>query len=73
MSRSVLFSGVYVGKGSKIIDSILMPNVKVGENTVIQNAIIGEDDVIGDNCRIGYGDEDINRCAPDIYKTGSRH
>jgi glucose-1-phosphate adenylyltransferase len=70
VSRSVLFSGVYVGKGSKIIDSILMPNVKVGENTVIQNAIIGEDDVIGDNCRIGYGDEDINRCAPDIYKNG---
>jgi glucose-1-phosphate adenylyltransferase len=31
-----------------------MPNVRVGENTVIENAIIAENTVIGDNCYIGF-------------------
>ena len=31
-----------------------MPNVKVGENTIIEHAIIAENTVIGDNCYIGY-------------------
>ena len=31
-----------------------MPNVKVGENTIIENAIIAENTVLGDNCYIGY-------------------
>jgi glucose-1-phosphate adenylyltransferase len=53
--HSVLFSGVYIGKGSKVADSILMPNVHVGENTIIEKAIIAENTIIGDNCYIGYG------------------
>lgn len=53
IKHSVLFSGVYIGKGSLIKDSIIMPNARIGSNTVIQNSIIGEDVIIGDNCRIG--------------------
>jgi glucose-1-phosphate adenylyltransferase len=53
--HSVLFSGVYIGKGSKVTNSILMPNVRVGENTIIDHAIIAENTIIGDNCHIGYG------------------
>jgi glucose-1-phosphate adenylyltransferase len=53
--HSVLFSGVYIGKGSKIADSILMPNVRIGENSIIERAIIAENTIIGDNCYIGYG------------------
>ncbi|NLB41225.1 MAG: glucose-1-phosphate adenylyltransferase [Clostridiales bacterium] len=53
IDHSVLFSGVYVGKGSRIKDSIIMPNARIGSNTVIENSIIGEDVIIGDNCHIG--------------------
>lgn len=52
--HSVLFSGVTVGRGSKVTNSILMPNVRVGENVIIENAIIAENAMIGDNCHIGY-------------------
>jgi glucose-1-phosphate adenylyltransferase len=30
-----------------------MPNVKVGDNVIIENSIIAENTVIGDNCYIG--------------------
>jgi glucose-1-phosphate adenylyltransferase len=53
--HSILFSGVYIGKGSKVANCILMPNVRIGENTVIENSIIAENTVIGDNCYIGCG------------------
>ncbi len=62
--HSVLFSGVTVGKGSKVNNSILMPNVKIGENVVIENAIIAENTVIGDNCCIGCNpDNKVNTAA----------
>lgn len=51
--HSVLFSGVTIGRGSRIHNTILMPNVKVGENVVIENAIIAENTIISDSCRIG--------------------
>lgn len=53
INHSVLFSGVYIGKGSVIKDSIIMPYVRVGRNTTIENSIIAEDVNIGDNCHIG--------------------
>lgn len=51
--HSILFSGVTIGKGSRIHNSILMPNVKVGENAIIEDTIIAENTIISDNCRIG--------------------
>jgi glucose-1-phosphate adenylyltransferase len=53
ISHSVLFSGVYASKGTRITNSIIMPNVRIGMNTIIEYAIIGEGASIGDNCRIG--------------------
>lgn len=51
--NSVLFPGVYIGKGSIVVDSIVLPNVRVGENCVIRGAIVGEDTVIGNFSSIG--------------------
>lgn len=53
VNRSVLFYGVSIGEGSSIIDSIIMPNVKIGSNVVIEKAIISEDIIIPDGHRIG--------------------
>jgi glucose-1-phosphate adenylyltransferase len=53
VEHSVLFPGVYVGTGSVIKDSIIMPNVKIGANVNIQKAIICEDTIIRDGCFIG--------------------
>jgi glucose-1-phosphate adenylyltransferase len=64
--HSVLFSGVTIGRGSKIHNSILMPNVKVGENTEIENAIVAENTVIGDNCRIGCRSKNEDECKVEL-------
>lgn len=57
--RSVIFYGVEVGKDSKITDSVIMPNVKIGSNVVIHRAIIGNDTIIEDGCYIVGKDDEI--------------
>jgi glucose-1-phosphate adenylyltransferase len=64
--HSVLFSGVYIGKGSKVANSILMPNVRIGENTIIENAIIAENTIIGDNCFLGCGNSINKELIPEM-------
>lgn len=56
VENSVLFHGVYVGKGSVIKNSVILPNVHIGEGVHVEKAIIGEETVVGENCRIGYAD-----------------
>lgn len=49
ITNSVLFTGTKVGKGAKIIDSVLMPGVVVDENAVVTRALVA------DNVKIGAG------------------
>ncbi|MCB2353497.1 glucose-1-phosphate adenylyltransferase [Clostridium estertheticum] len=55
VSNCVLFQGVHVGKGTKISNSVIMPNTKIGNNVVIDKAIIGNDVIIRRNSYIGNG------------------
>lgn len=55
VKNSVLFSGVSVGKGSKITNSVIMNNVTIGENVVIDKAIIGNNAIIRRDCHVGNG------------------
>jgi len=55
ISNCVLFQGVHVGKGSKITNSVILPNTKIGTNVVIDKAIIGSDVIIRRNSYIGNG------------------
>ncbi|MFC5448177.1 glucose-1-phosphate adenylyltransferase [Paenibacillus aestuarii] len=48
VDHSVLFYGVQIGEGSVIRDSVIMPNVKIGNNVTIHKAIIGENTVVED-------------------------
>ena len=58
IETSVMFAGVYVGKGSKISNSVVFPNAKIGKNCVINKAIIGDNTIIGDGCVINGPIED---------------
>ncbi|KUO76851.1 MAG: glucose-1-phosphate adenylyltransferase [Clostridia bacterium BRH_c25] len=53
--NSVLFPGVYVGRDTKVIDTVVMPKVLIGDNVTIERAIIGLESVIKNDCRIGDG------------------
>ncbi|QST00015.1 glucose-1-phosphate adenylyltransferase [Pontibacillus sp. ALD_SL1] len=53
VDTSILFYGVHVGEGAVVKDSVIMPNVKIGENVQIHRAIISEGSVIEDNSVIG--------------------
>ncbi|MCR5388997.1 MAG: glucose-1-phosphate adenylyltransferase [Lachnospiraceae bacterium] len=54
--RSVISSGVTIGKGSLIKDSIIMKGTVIGENVIIDKAIIADECTIGDGAEIGIGD-----------------
>ena len=55
IEHSIIFSGVKIGKNSKIIDSIIMADTEIGDNVTIQKAIIANDVKIADNIVIGDG------------------
>ena len=52
---SILSQGVTVGKNTIIKDSVIMPNVKIGDNVRIEKAIVGNDSIINNDCHIGDG------------------
>ena len=57
IKHSVIFSGVKVGKNTKIIDSIIMADTEIGDNVTIRKAIIANNVKIADNINIGDGEK----------------
>lgn len=53
VENSVLSQGVYVGKNTVIRDSVIMPNVQIGDNVKIEKVIVGNNAIINHNCNIG--------------------
>ena len=53
VENSVLSSSVKVGRGARVMYSVLMPGVAVEENAVVEYAIIGENTVIKAGAHIG--------------------
>lgn len=58
IEHSVLFSHVSVGEGSKVTDSVVMPDVKIGKNVTINKAVIGSGAVIEDGAVIGVSEDE---------------
>lgn len=58
IKNSVLFTGVKVAKGAKVIDSVLMPNVTVEEGAVVQRALVADGVRIGKNAVVGSPDSE---------------
>lgn len=58
ISNSVLFTGVKVGKGAKIIDSVLMPGAVVEDGAVVTRALVADDIKIGKQAVVGSADSE---------------
>ena len=51
-------------------DSIIMNQTQIGENCVLEKAIVAENVSIGKNVYLGEGEEKENETAPHIYNHG---
>lgn len=68
--NSVIGCGVTIGKGTVIRDSIIMNQTQIGEECEINKAIIAENVVVGNQVKLGIGEEAENDTAPHIYNHG---
>ena len=68
--NSVIGSGVTIGKGTVVRDSIVMKNTKIGENCTIDKSIIAEEVEISDGVVLGIGEDIPNKIQPKIYSFG---
>lgn len=68
--NSVIGCGVTIGKGTVIRDSIIMNQTQIGEECEINKAIIAENVVVGNQVKLGVGEEAENDMAPHIYNHG---
>lgn len=65
--NSLIFEGAEIGENVIIKDSVIMPNVKVEDNSVINRAIIATGVTVGEGTSVGNV-EDISLIAEDISK-----
>ncbi len=61
--NSVLSEGVYIGKGSRVENSIIMRNSKIGENVSVNYGIVDEQVTVQDKVNIGDSKSDKNNIA----------
>jgi glucose-1-phosphate adenylyltransferase len=71
VERSVLSPGVVVEEGATVRDSILLFNTVIGTGSVIDRAILDKEVVVGQHCKIGYGDDMTpNKLEPSRLDSG---
>jgi glucose-1-phosphate adenylyltransferase len=69
--RSVLSPGVYVAPGATVHDSIILTDTEVGPGAAVDRAIVDKNVVIGEEARVGAGDDNTpNRELPNLLNTG---
>ncbi|BDF32042.1 MULTISPECIES: glucose-1-phosphate adenylyltransferase [Extibacter] len=66
----VIGSGVTIGQGTVVRDSIIMKDVAIGSDCVIDKSIIAESVKVGDNVTLGIGSEVPNKLKPAVYSFG---
>ena len=68
--NSVIGCGVTIGAGTIVRDSIIMNETNIGSNCEIYKAIIAENVLIGDDVKIGVGEEAEHETDAHIYNHG---
>ncbi|OQB23511.1 MAG: Glucose-1-phosphate adenylyltransferase [Firmicutes bacterium ADurb.Bin182] len=53
VDHSVIFTGVHIGKGAVVTDSVVMQGARIKDGAVVRKSIIGERALIGEECIIG--------------------
>ena len=66
--HSILFPGVFIGKGAKVLNTVVMPKTKIGCGVTVEKAIIGVESVIEDDCQIGCLDDQCALCVEPCSK-----
>ncbi len=67
VDHSVIGTGVTIGKGAVVRDSIIMKECRIGDGTTVDHSIIGEYTKIGDNSHIGVGEYAESQYDPKVY------
>ena len=67
VDHSVIGTGVTIGKGAVVRDSIIMKECTIGDGTTIDHSIIGEYTKIGENSHIGVGEYAESQYDPKVY------
>ena len=68
--NSVIGCGVTIGKDTVVRDSIVMNQICIGEGCELNKVIIAENTEIGNDVKLGVGEEIPNETAPHIYNQG---
>ena len=68
--NSVIGCGVTIGEGTVVRDSIIMNHAEIGAGCELNKAIVAEQVQIGDNVKLGIGEEAENETDPHIYNHG---
>lgn len=69
--NSVLSPGVYVGRNSVVKDSVILNDVVIGHDCSVDKVILDKKVVVGNNSKIGYGDDFTpNKERPDLLSSG---
>ena len=67
MYNSVIGSGVVIGAGSVIRDSIIMQNTVIGEGAQVYKSIIAENCKVGKNAVLGVGEYAPSQFDKKVY------
>lgn len=70
VKNCVIFPGVYIGEGTVVEDSIIMSDTIIGSNSFISKCIVGEGVKVGNNVKMGIGDNIPNELKPALYDSG---
>ena len=75
LERSVIFSGVKIGEGSKVVDSVVMSHATVGNNCKLYRCLVADDVKIPDNSTFGKKDskEILLVSKALVSKAGNNH
>lgn len=65
--HSLLFQGVRVGKGARIVDSVVMRGARIGAGAVIERAVIAENAQVGADSHIGEANGDLCVLGPESW------
>lgn len=68
--NSVIGCGVVIGEGTVVRDSIIMNSTTIGAGCELNKAIVAENVEVGNNVKLGVGEEVANDTAPHIYSHG---
>ncbi len=68
--NSIIGCGVVIEEGAVVRDSIIMQNTVIKAGADIYKAIIAENVVVGENVKMGVGEEVPNRLKPSVYAFG---